>query len=263
MIAKDGTLAHQPASGNVVGDIHWQPDRDTLVALVSYVLVVAAMFLAFQVFTTARVAANFITFGPIALGVLGVAVPVFYTVLVRRRSLADVGLTTQQLAPSLALSLILGWDVYRNTVATLGVSWTRELVPLVAMVVAVGLFEAIFFRGWLQLRFEAAFGLVPGLLLGALCYSLYHVGYGMEPGELVTLFFLGVTFGAMFRLTKNVMVLWPFYTPVGGLFSNLNEGLALPFEATYGFVLTVVMMAIIVFVAHRLAKGNSTLAVSR
>lgn len=254
MTAKDGAVASQPAHGSVIADVHWRPDRDTLVALVSYVLVVVALFVAFQVFTTERVAANFITFGPLTLAGLGIALPLLYTVLARRRSLADIGLTTYRLLPSLALSLFLGWDVYRNTIATLGVSWSRELVPLMAMVVAVGLFEAIFFRGWLQLRFEAAFGLVPGLLLSALCYSFYHVGYGMEPGELLDLFFLGVTFGAMFRLTKNVLVLWPFYTPVGGLFSNLNEGLTMPFEATYGFVLTMGMMLVIVLSARALAK---------
>jgi membrane protease YdiL (CAAX protease family) len=59
------------------------------------------------------------------------------------------------------------------------------------MALAVGLFEAIFFRGWLQLRFENAFGSVPGLVLGALCYSLYHIGYGMNFDELLFLFGLG------------------------------------------------------------------------
>jgi membrane protease YdiL (CAAX protease family) len=200
------------------------------------------------VFTTARVAANFITFGPVTLAGLGVALPVLYTVLVRRRSVADLGLTTRQLLPSLALGLLLGWDTYRNTIGPLGMAWTRELVPLVAMALAVGLFEAIFFRGWLQLRFEEAFGLVPGLVLGAVCYSLYHVGYGMSGEEMLFLFGLGLSFGAFFRLTKNVFVLWPFYTPVGSIFTNLREGLTLPFEATYGFLLTIgLMVGIIVW----------------
>lgn len=254
MTAKDSTLDTGQSSGNIFAELHWHPQRDTVVALVSYLLVVAGLTIAFQVFTTERVAANFITFGPLTLAGLGLAVPVLYTILVRRRPLADLGLTTYRLLPSLALSLILGWDTYRNTLATLDVTWTRNIIPLVAMVIAVGLFEAVFFRGWLQLRFEAAFGLVPGLLLGALCYSLYHVGYGMEAAELLTLFFLGVTFGAMFRLTKNVFVLWPFYTPVGGLFSNLNEGLTMPFEATYGFLLTIALMIGIVILAHGLRK---------
>lgn len=252
MTSRDSTLDTGQTSGNIFAELHWHPQRDIVVALLSYLLVVAALFVAFQVFTTDRVAANFITFGPIALAGLGLALPVFYTILVRRRPLADLGITTYRLLPSLALSLVLGWDTYRNTIATLDVAWRRDIVPLIAMVIAVGLFEAVFFRGWLQLRFEDAFGLVPGLLLGALCYSLYHVGYGMELGELLTLFFLGVTFGAMFRLTKNVFVLWPFYTPVGGLFSNLNEGLTMPFEATYGFVITIALMLGITILAQGL-----------
>jgi membrane protease YdiL (CAAX protease family) len=228
---------------SILGDVRWQPSRDTFVALGSYVLVVAALYTAFQVFTTERVAANFITFGPVALAGLGVALPVLYTALVRRHLLADMGLTARQLLPSLALGLLLGWDTYRNTLATLDIAWTREVIPLVVMALAVGLFEAIFFRGWLQLRFEEAFGLVPSLILGALCYSLYHVGYGMMWGEMLFLFGLGLVFAAFFRLTKNVAVLWPFYTPIGGLYTNLSEGLTMPFEATYGFLLTLGLMA--------------------
>jgi membrane protease YdiL (CAAX protease family) len=239
---------------SLVGDIRWELDRTTLVALGSYVLVVAALFVAFQAFTTDQVAANFITFGPITLAGLGVAVPVLYTVLGRRRSLADLGLTGSRLLPSLILGLILGWDTYTNTLAPMNVIWTRTEVPLIVMALAVGLFEAIFFRGWLQLRFEAAFGLIPGLIVAALCYSLYHIGYGMTGEEMLFLFGLGLTFGAFFRLTKNVFILWPFYTPVGSVFTNLDEGLTLPFEATYGFVITIgLMVGVIVwaFIYHK------------
>jgi membrane protease YdiL (CAAX protease family) len=234
-----------------LGDLHWQPGGDTLAALASYALVVAGLYVAFQVFTTERVAANFITFGPVTLAGLGVALPLLYTVLVRRRPLADLGLTVERLAPSLILSLILGWDTYRNTVANSNMGWTREVVPLVTMTLVVGLFEAVFFRGWLQMRFEKAFGLVPGLVLGALCYSGYHVGYGMTWDELPFLFGLGLTFGAFFRLTRNVAVLWPFYTPIGGLYTNLSEGLSMPFEATYGFLLTLGLMVAVITLAAR------------
>jgi membrane protease YdiL (CAAX protease family) len=198
------------------------------------------------------VAANFITFGPITLAGLGVAFPVLYTVLVRHRSLADLGLTADQLVPSLLLGLLLGWDTYRNTIATQNMTWSRGMVPLVTMAMTVGLFEAIFFRGWLQLRFEEAFGMVPGLVLAALCYGLYHVGYGMTWQEILFLFGLGLVFAAVFRVTKNIAVLWPFYTPVGGLYSNLSEGLTLPFEATYGFALTLGLMLAVLVVATRL-----------
>jgi len=130
---------------------------------------------------------------------------------------------------------------------------------LIALALTVGLFEAIFFRGWLQLRFEDAFGVIPGLVLAALAYSLYHVGYGMEAGELVFLFFLGITFGAVFRLTRSIFELWPLYTPVGGLFTNLREGLSMPFEATYGFVLTLALMVGALVLASRLGTRKSAM----
>jgi membrane protease YdiL (CAAX protease family) len=234
--------------------IRFQPDRSTLIAFTSYLLVVAGLYLAFQVFTTDRVAANFITFGPISIAGLGVVLPVLYMTLGEHRPLKDLGITLDNIIPSLLLGGLLAWDTYRNTLATLDITWGQGMVPLVAMVLAVGLFESIFFRGWLQLRFEEAFGVVPGLLLAALCYALYHIGYGMEPGELTFLFFLGLTFGAMFRLTRNIFLLWPFYTPMGSLYTNLMDGRVLPFEATYGFLLTLGLMIAVIVTALVIAQ---------
>ena len=251
------SFAQAPVFRRMLGDVRWRPNRDTLVALASYILMVGGLFMAFQIFTTKQVAANFITFGPVTLAGLGVVLPVLYTLLVRRRSLADLGLTTRQLVPSLALGLLLGWDTYRNTIATRGITWTRDMVPLVAMTLTVGLFEAIFFRGWLQLRFEESFGIVPSVILGALCYSLYHVGYGMATQEILFLFGLGIAFASVFRLTKNVFVLWPFYTPIGGLYTNISEGLTMPFEATYGFLLTLGLMCGIIVAASVLHRKHS------
>jgi uncharacterized protein len=236
--------------------LRWKANGDTLVAISSYLLVVAGLWLAFQVFTTDRVAANFVAFGPITLLGLGIIVPLAYTVAVRRRPISDLGLTTRALMPSLALGLLLGFDTFYNTLRMMDIAWASPLVPLVAMTLLVGLFEAVFFRGWLQMRFEDAFGVVPGLVLAALLYSLYHVGYGMTLSETVPLFGYGLVFGAAFRLTRSVFVLWPFYTPVGSLSANLSDGLTLPFEATYGFALVLGAAVVAVIVATRWARGQ-------
>jgi uncharacterized protein len=238
--------------------IRWQPNRDTTVAGLSYLLVVTGLYTAFQVITIANVAANFILFGIVSLAGIGVALPVFYTVLKRHVALGEVGLTTRHLAISLVLGGILGLDTYRNTLATLNVTGSLAIVPVIAMALAVGLFEAVFFRGWLQLRFEQAFGLIPGIVLAAVCYALYHVGYGMTAAEMTFLFGLGITFAVVFRLTRNIAVLWPLYTPIGGLYTNLKEGLNLPFDATYGFVIVLVMMFALIGVAARLGARART-----
>jgi uncharacterized protein len=251
----------RPLLGGIFGDLRASPSQETLVAFLSYVLVVGALYIAFQVFTTARTALNFITFGPVGIALFGIGIPAFYMTAVRKRSLQDIGITTWQLVPSLVLCLILGWDTFRETLGRTGWQMAREFVPLVVMALAVGLFEAVFFRGWLQLRFEEAFGIVPGLILAALLYSLYHLGYGMTGREMLFLFGLGLTFGAVFRLTKNIFILWPFYTPAGSLYTNVTEGLTMPFEATYGFILTLVLMvALIVGAAILQAKKQKALA---
>jgi hypothetical protein len=67
-------------------------DRADLAAIVGlYVAVVAGLWLAFVVFTTDNVLGLFLSYGT-AL-VVGVAGPAFYTVWLRRRPLASLGLT--------------------------------------------------------------------------------------------------------------------------------------------------------------------------
>jgi hypothetical protein len=44
----------------------------------------------------------------------------------------------------------------------------------------------------------------------------------MGPGEIAFLFLIGLIYAAVFRLTKNILIIWPFFTPIGGLFNNLS-----------------------------------------
>ena len=51
----------------------------------------------------------------------------------------------------------------------------------------VGVFESVFFRGFVQARLEASLGTVPGVGLAAVLYGAYHVGYGMGGKEMAFL----------------------------------------------------------------------------
>ena len=96
-----------------------------------------------------------------------------------------------------------------------------DLVPLIALALAIGFFEALFWRGWVQLRLEEAFGLIPALILGSALYALYHIGYGMPASEMVFLFFIGLMFAIVFRLTKNIFILWPLFQPMGRILLDI------------------------------------------
>jgi hypothetical protein len=96
---------------------------------------------------------------------------------------------------------------------------------------------------------EEAFGLIPALLLGSALYALYHIGYGMPLSEMIFLFFIGLIFAIIFRLTKNIFILWPVFQPMGQLITLLKDGLQLPPIAALGFIEVLLVMLIMVWLA--------------
>ncbi|MCU0849714.1 MAG: CPBP family intramembrane metalloprotease [Candidatus Thermoplasmatota archaeon] len=185
---------------------------------------------------------------------MGIITPAVYVVFVKKQALSEIGISKKYWLLSIILGIVLGVITYFGTLATIDLPPFMELLPLAFMAVTVGLFEAIFFRGWIQLRFENAFGAIPAIPIGAAFYALYHVGYGMSGSEVLFLFFLGLTFAIAFRVTKNVLVLWPFYTWIGGLYTNITEGQVLPFEALYGFVIILMFMIISIVTIRYIQK---------
>ena len=97
-------------------------------------------------------------------------------------------------------------------------------MPLLVMALVVGVFEAIFFRGFVQNRLEAQFGPVLGIAGAAALNGLYHVGYGMGSNELVFLTGLGAVYAVAFALARNMLVLWPLLTPLGSFYNAVDTG---------------------------------------
>ena len=132
-----------------------------------------------------------------------------------------------------------------------------DWVPLLVMALVVGVFEAIFFRGFIQTRLEAAFGPVAGIAGAAVLYGLYHVGYGMGGGELVFLTGLGIVYAVAFAQTRSVFILWPLLTPVGSFFNAVDSGdIDLPWASIAGFVDVLAVMAVAVWLGARHARKD-------
>ena len=141
--------------------------RDIRAVLLLYVAVVTAFYLAFQVFRVDRTLGLFLCY---AAGlILGVVGPVIYTVWMRGRPLADLGLTTKNWQQAIGLGLVLG--VIQFFLTLFGYDWPAPVdwVPLLTMSLMVGLFEAIFFRGFIQTRLSASLGPVPGVVTARPC----------------------------------------------------------------------------------------------
>jgi len=224
--------------------------RDLAVMVVLYVAVVGLFRLAFTVFTTDRLLGLFLSF---AAGlVLGVAGPVIYTVWRRRRPLRSLGLGAHRLPLTVALGLLFAGVQAATMLWGYTLPAPVDWVPLLVMSLTVGLFEAVFFRGFVQGRLQAGFGTGPAVTGAAALYALYHVGYGMGGGELVFLFGLGVVYAIAYRLTENILVLWPLLTPLGGWFNSLEAGdIELPWASIAGFADVLAVMALVIWLAYR------------
>jgi CAAX protease family protein len=224
--------------------------RDIRAVLLFYVGVVAALYVAFQVFTVQRTLGLFLCY---AAGlILGVVGPVIYTVWRRGRPLADLGLTRKNWRQAVGLGLILGAVQFFLTLYGYRLPAAVDWVPLLAMSLMVGLFEAIFFRGFIQTRLSASFGPIPGVIATAILYALYHVGYGMGLAEMAFLFALGLVYGVAYACVNNVLVLWPVLIPLGSFYNNLRSGeIELPWAAIAGFVDVMAIMLTVMWLARR------------
>ena len=125
-------------------------------------------------------------------------------------------------------------------------------MPLLVMALVVGIFESIFFRGFLQGRLVAMFGPGVGIAAAAGLYGLYHVGYGMGFDEMLFLFGLGVVYAIAYQLTGNLLILWPLLTPLGSFYATVDAGdIDLPWASILGFLDVAAVMIAIIVVARR------------
>ena len=235
-------------------------DRADIVAVgVLYGAVVGLFRLGFGVFTTENTLGMFLSFAT-AL-VLGVAGPIAYTVWIRQRPLRSLGIGLHQLRTTAALALVFGGIQFAITLWGYDLPRPVDWVPLFVMALTVGVFESVFFRGFVQGRLEASLGVGPAVAVASVLYALYHVGYGMAADEMLFLFGLGVVYAIAYRMTENVLVLWPLLTPLGSFFAQLEAGdLAgeLPWAAIAGFADVLGLMALAVWLAFRRERRRST-----
>jgi len=107
------------------------------------------------------------------------------------------------------------------------------------------------------MRFEKAFGTIPAILIAAAFFALHHVAYGEPISLLYTGHFMGgLIFATIFRITRNILILWPFFISTTGLIYDLGWGLRLPFEAIYGYIGVLALMWLFIAVVHWKLKNK-------
>ena len=225
-----------------------------LVVLVSFLVLVAGLYTAWK-----TAAAPLTLWTPVVMFALGVLVPVAYNGLVKKQPLSEIGIRKKYWLRSLALGLILSALVYVHIVTVFTLPPFTELLPLVTFEIMAGFFFTMFFSGWAQMRFEKAFGALPAIFIAAAFFALHHVGYGEPISFFHTLppFIGGIIFATVFRITQNILILWPFSSTCS-LSNELRWGCRLPFESTYVFVGVLVLMWLSIAIVHWRLKKRGT-----
>jgi membrane protease YdiL (CAAX protease family) len=194
---------------------------------------------------------SLVAFVIVTNGILNVLFPAYYVLVVRREGLAQLGITRRWWWLALLLSVavsVLFWPQLQQVAAQ---QPNIDLLPLL-LINGLILWEPFFVYGWLQLRFEQAFGVLPGIALAALCFGAYHIGTFPLSG-VVTLFGLGVFFGVLFRVAGgNLLALWPLTWAVTSSIGVLEGGFGFGWSdvTTYALLL-IVQVALMALMARR------------
>lgn len=141
--------------------------------------------------------------------VLSVCVPIFFF---RKEDNGDLSLLGIKKLRLVDYIIIIGFVVFSISGSLKPVKIADinfSLLPLsIAPLILTTFSEEFFFRGFLQIRFEKAFGAIPAIILSGFAFGIYHFGY---PGfrsieQIATLFFVGIMFAISFKLSKNNII---------------------------------------------------------
>jgi hypothetical protein len=219
----------------------WNPGQDTVVAMLTALLMIPVYYVETHWHNSVAGLLIFVIFGN---GILNVLFPAYYLLVFRRVGLEELGITTHRLWLAVPLSLVCTLFVWKGLQREAQLHSDIELLPQLIFNGLI-LWEPFFVFGWLQLRFEKAFGMAPGIILAAICFGAYHLGtYPME--GIVTLVVVGILSGILFRTTKNLLTLWPATWAVMSSIGTMQADMRFGWDqvAIYAAILLVQVIAI-------------------
>ena len=211
----------------------WKLSKDTLIAVIAGIVMIALslLMLPFSGDSTRDSIVSFLIRDVLMIFGLGI---VFVSKFVDKKGkeiLSDIGFTKRRWKLSLALDVLLAAGLAGIFIKD-GIPEGNDFLCIGNLYAAVyiltaGLFEMLFIYGFLRMNFEKAFGILPAILLTSAFYSFHHAGF--QP-EFLHLFLVGLMYCSVFYITRNMLVIFPFFWGVGALWdviisSEAGEGI--------------------------------------
>lgn len=228
--------------------VHWQLGWDIFVAAVTLTYMIPSYYLATHFFhPVARYNFVFVNI------IINVLFPAFYILRIRGEPTEHLGLTRRRWLSSLLISIaLLAVSLPGAMIFLAGIP--QELVFSTFIVNGLILWEPFFVFCWLQLRFERAFGILPSIILAGVCFGSYHLG--TYPNEMVVMLALiGMMYGTVFRLTKNLLIVWPLTWMGASTIGTVSGGLTFGWESVLNSSLILLVQGIVL---SRLIKTASS-----
>ena len=211
----------------------WKLSKDTWIAAAAGIVMIALslLMLPFSGDSTRDSIVSFLIRDVLMIFGLGI---VFVTLFVDKKGkevLSDIGFTKKKLKLSLVLDALLAAGLAGIFIKD-GIPEGTKFLSIGNLYAAVyiltaGIFEMLFIYGFLRMSFEKAFGIIPPILLTSAFYSFHHAGF--QP-EFLHLFLVGLMYCSVFYITRNMLIIFPFFWGVGALWdviisSEAGEGI--------------------------------------
>ena len=198
----------------------FHPTRETLIPFVLGLVVWALSFAMESARETVWISIILRDIGMIYI--VGIFFPLYY-ICRSGRKFSEFGLTFKKWYIVLPMNMLLGIFLLFFLMSEnpeIGFHFDRPTLARVGYIMIAGIFEVIFFYSFQRTFFERAFGIVPGIVLTSLFYSIHHIGFQPEYGKL---FFVGLMYATLFRLGNSVFMIYPFFWGVGACFDVLIQ----------------------------------------
>jgi len=227
----------------VARDIRFDPDFETVLAFLSLLGLWGVYYYQSTNDSTIALLA-FLLIGNFGLTIL---FPLYYTCYVRGEPLSAVGITTDGWKPAVAASTLVA------ILLTPGLLVIDEpAAVLVPHIITVGLmlWEPFFVHGWLQIRFERAFGAGLSIPLTTAAFALFHIG-AVGAAGLLMLSVFGLLHAILFRVfDRNLLVLWPILWAIGASQGTLDS-VVFGLEEASAYLVILLVTGVVVYVIKR------------
>lgn len=173
-----------------------------------------------------------------------------------REILSDIGFTKRKIKLSIVLDIIFAAGLLAMFMSEGVPAGVADISNLFAAfyIITAGVFEMTFIYGFLRMSFQKAFGIIPAIILTSAFYSFHHAGF---QAEFLHLFLVGLMYCSVFYITRNMLIIFPFFWGVGALWDVIissEAGEGIKNIRSFVFALIVWVLAVIWFLYRNIRR---------